>query len=427
MTGWLEAAGIVIVAVALVQALFTLGGTVQRFVQQSQREHEAQRLFAERARLMLEAAKTERDREALSWTGLRKFYIADKVEEAKDICSFYLRPHDHKPLPPFEPGQYLTFQLRIPDQPRPVVRCYSLSDAPTRLDRYRVTIKRLPPPPNEPEAPPGLSSSYFHNSLQAGDIVDVRAPHGHFYLDRTKDTPVVLIAGGVGLTPMLSMLNTICETGLRRETWFFYGVRNGAEHAMREHLAELDRAYDNVHIVVCYSEPREEDAEGRDYDHEGHVSVDLMQRLLPSANYEFYICGPPPMMQIITSGLEEWGVPEEAVHFEAFGPATVKRKSHPEPAREAEDAAAAGEGFEVVFKRAGKTLHWKPEHGSLLELAEANDVQIDFGCRAGNCGTCVTAIKEGDVAYLNEPGVPPDEGSCLTCVAVPKERLVLDA
>lgn len=427
MTGLLEAAGIVILAAALAHALIAFAGQTHRLVEQGRRAEEDRRLFAERARLLLEAARAEHDREVLSWAGLRKFYIADKVEEAKDICSFYLKPHDDKPLPPFEPGQYLTFQLRIPDQPRPVVRCYSLSDGPIDLDRYRVTIKRLPPPPDKPDAPAGLCSNHFHQSLQPGDLVDVRAPHGHFYLDRSKDTPVVLIGGGVGLTPLLSMLNTICGQGLGRETWFFYGVRNGAEHAMREHLAELDRTHDNVHVVVCYSDPREEDVAGRDYAHEGHVSVDLMKQLLPSANYDFYVCGPPPMMQVIIPALEEWGVPEEAVHYEAFGPATIKRKSHPEPAREAEEAAAAGEGIEVVFQRSGKTQQWKPDIGSLLELAEASGVQIDFGCRAGNCGTCVTAVKEGDVAYLNEPGVPPDEGSCLTCIAVPKQRVVLDA
>jgi ferredoxin-NADP reductase len=426
MIGLIEGAGVAIVGAALAQAGVGLAGTLQRRARQARQEQADAKLFERRATALLRAAEAERAKKELSWTGLRKFTIERKVMEANDICSFYLKPHDHKPLPPFRPGQYLTFQLRIPDQPKPVVRCYSLSDGPVNLDRYRVTIKRLPPPRDKPEAPPGLSSSYFHESLQEGDIVDVRAPNGHFHLDESTDKPVVLIGGGVGLTPMLSMLNTICETGSGRETWFFYGVRHGGEHAFKEHLQEIDRNHPNVHVVACYSEPREEDRKGVDYEAEGHVSVDLMKRMLGAPNYEFYICGPPPMMKIITEGLEEWGVPESAINYEAFGPATVKKKPHPQPAQQAE-AQAADEGVEVEFARSGKKVAWRPDDGAILDLAEANGVSLDFGCRAGNCGTCVTAVKEGDVTYLSEPGVPPEQGSCLSCIAVPKGRVVLDA
>ncbi len=382
------------------------------------------RLFEERARILLAADRAERDRNELSWSGQRKFYIDRKVMEAKDICSFYLKPHDHKPLPPFLPGQYLTFQLKVPDQPKPVTRCYSLSDSPSETDYYRVTIKRLDPPPKEPDAPPGVSSNFFHKSLDVGDVVDVRAPAGHFYLDQTVEKPVVLIAGGVGLTPMVSMLNTICGSKSKRETWFFYGVTNRSDHAMYEHLADLRRQFENVHIVICYSQPSDTCVEGQDYDHKGYVSVELMKKLLPSNSYEFYICGPPPMMDSITTALSEWGVSEEHVKFEAFGPATVKRKAQP-----AADAASAGagDGIEVVFARSSKTLRWDQGCGSLLDFAEQHGISMDFGCRAGSCGTCVTAVKEGQVAYLSEPDAEPEQGSCLACIAVPKGRLVLDS
>ena len=421
--GLLEVAGYAIVGAALLQAGTGLAGTLRRQALRARRERAEIDLFRDRARELLRAAEAAREKSELSWTGFRKFEVADKVPEAEGICSFYLRPHDGKPIPPFEPGQYLTFQLRIPDQKKPTVRCYSLSDAPTKRDYYRVTIKKLPPPPDKPDAPPGLSSSYFHDGLQTGDILDVRAPNGHFYLDRTKDTPVVLIGGGVGLTPMVSMLNTIHDSGSDREVWFFYGVRHGGEHALKEHLYQVQRDSPNIRVVVCYSEPREQDREGVDYDHAGHVSVDLMKQLLGAPNYEFYICGPPPMMRIITEGLEGWGVPESAINYEAFGPATVKKKA---PAAE-EAAGEATEGIEVTFARANKSATWTPDVGSLLDLAEANDVAIDFGCRAGNCGTCLTALKEGDVSYLSEPGVPPEKGSCLSCIAVPKGKVVLDA
>lgn len=425
MIGILEAVGWVLVGGCGVQAAASLYGTIQRRFREAEMAAREAQLFDRRAGLLLELDRAEHERAEQSWNGIRKFYIDRKVMEAKDIFSFYLKPHDHKPLAPFRPGQYLTFQLKIPGQPKAVIRCYSLSDSPANRQHYRVSIKRLGPPPKDPEAPPGQSSNHFHRDLNKGDIVDVKAPTGHFYLDESTEKPVVLIGGGIGLTPVWSMLNAICDSGSKRETWFFYGVTNRAEHAMYERMSEIRRQFDNVHIVSCYSGPTENCVKGRDYYDKGHVSVELFKKLLPSNNYEFYICGPPPMMESLTNDLKEWGVPDKDVKFEAFGPATVKRKPTPQPAQEA--AAASGVGIEVVFERSNKILYWKPAHGSLLDLAEANEVSIDYGCRAGNCGTCVTAMREGEVAYLSEPGAEPAEGSCLTCIAVPISRLILDS
>jgi hypothetical protein len=427
MVGIVEAAALAIVGGGAAQALVSLYGSIQRREREADAATQQARLFRRRAQLLLQSDQADRDRNELSWNGNRKFYIDRKVEEAKDICSFYLKPHDRKPLAPFLPGQFLTFQLKVPDQPKPLIRCYSLSDSPANAEYYRVTIKRLDRPPETPEAPPGRSSNFFHKDLAEGDIVDVRTPSGNFFLDQSSDKPVVLIGGGVGLTPVWSMLNAICDSGSRRETWFFYGVTNRDHHAMYERMAEIRRDYDNVHIVVCYSLPTETSVEGRDYQHAGFVSVDLFKKLLPSNNYHFYVCGPPPMMGAVTKDLKEWGVPDSDVNFEAFGPATIKRKEPPKPVREAAADAAAGDGIEVVFERSGKALHWKSDNGSLLELAEANDISIDFACRVGNCGTCVTAVKEGSVGYMSEPGLEPEKGTCLACIAVPSSRLILDS
>ena len=366
-------------------------------------------------------AKLERELQELSWNGFRKFSIDRKEMEADGVCSFYLRPHDNKPLPPFQPGQFLTFQLPIPGQPKPVIRCYSLSDSPNP-DYYRVTIKKVPPPRDKPDAPWGLSSSYFHEQLQQNDILDVKAPGGQFHIDLAKHTPVVLIGGGVGITPVLSMLNALIDLGAKREVWFFLGVPNGSQHAMKAHLEALDRDHENVHLNICYSDPAEGDVEGRDYHHKGHVSVALFKELLPSNNFDFYTCGPPPMMQAIEKDLREWGVPDKHIHYEAFGPATVKKRAEVQP--EDKDAATSAE---VKFARSGKTVAWSEADGSLLELAEAHGVTIDFGCRAGNCGTCKTAIQSGKVDYISEPGEPPEDGSCLACISVPAGALSLDA
>jgi uncharacterized protein len=377
-------------------------------------------IFQEHARLDFEAVARERLRRDASWEGLRKFKIDRKVIEAEDTCSFYLRPHDGKPLPPFDPGQHLTFQLKIPGQPKPVIRCYSLSDSPLETEYYRVTIKRIMPPPTTPDLPPGLASSFFH-SLDVGALLDVRAPAGNFYLDRESNRPVVLIAGGVGLTPLLSMLNTINRTESKRETWFIYAVVNRRHHAMYDHLNLIACEHHNVRVVAVYSSPTESCVHGRDYQEKGFVDVTLLQRLLPSNNYEFYICGPPPMMEGIIKGLHGWGVPESDIRFEAFGSQSVKATRGPQS-----PILSAGPA-QIDFTRSGKTVAWKTTDSSVLDVAEANGIVIDSGCRSGNCGTCETAIRWGSVSYPITPGFKIKDGTCLACIAVPQGSIAVDA
>jgi len=355
----------------------------------------------------------------LSWNGFRKFKVVSKVEETSDITSFYLAPHDGKELPEFLPGQFLTFQIPVPTQPHPVIRCYSLSDSPFHPERYRVSIKRVPAPRNEPTAPPGLVSNYFHDFLNENDIVDIKAPSGHFHLSMTKKFPVVLLAGGVGITPLLSMLNAITEMGSQREVWFFLGVRNKKDHVMKEHLEMVARENENVRLRVFYSAPGETDVLDEDYHVKGRVNVENLKTILPSSNFDYYICAPPPMVKDLRKDLADWGVPKKNIHFEAFGPATVK-------GCKAEPGKASGVKINIQFEKSGKTLVWDSKSESLLDFAELNGISIDSGCRAGNCGTCLTAIKHGKVELVGEPGSEPEAGSC-TCISIPKEDLTLDA
>jgi ferredoxin len=188
---------------------------------------------------------------------------------------------------------------------------------------------------------------------------------------------------------------------------------------MREHLEALEAEYENVQLRICYSDPKDDEVVGDGFHHACRVSVDLFKEVLPSNNFEFYMCGPPPMMESLTTDLRDWGVPGEDVYLEAFGPASVQKKA---PA-----AAAAVTGQVVTFARSNKKFTWDGSHDSILELAEANGVELDSGCRAGSCGTCITAVKTGEVSYVEEPGSLPESGSCLACISVPKTDLVLDA
>lgn len=144
---------------------------------------------------------------------------------------------------------------------------------------------------------------------------------------------------------------------------------------------------------------------------------------LPLKPYEFYICGPTPMMESLVMGLEEWGVPERRIHFEAFGPASIKRRR----AVELPPSDATASDILVTFAKSGKQLPWQPTAGSLLEFAEANGLAVDSGCRAGGCGTCQTTIKSGEVAYIQPPDYDPEPGSCLLCVCTPRTSVTLEA
>lgn len=422
----LQISGLLLVGAVLLQACVTLFEDVGRAFRRRQLDRRRLAAFNAQTDILMRRAEASRDRAELTWSGKRKFRVVKRQFEnrAQDICSFYLEPHDGGALPPFLPGQFLTFELNIPDHPTPVIRCYSLSDSPLIRDRYRVSIRRVPPPPKaSPDIPPGLSSGYFHNVLKEGDILDVRAPAGGFCLDTESERPVVFIAGGIGLTPVLSMFKWLADSGSRRTAWFFLAVRNSNDVALRDEIIEAANSNrEQFRVVTLYGDPTERCVEGKDFDCKGFLNVDVLKRYLGTSNYEFYICGPPPMMEAMVKALVGWGVPEADVHFEAFGPGSVKKVQKPEPA-----GSPAGAGFKVELARSAKSLAWTSDAGTLLELAEANGVKVNSGCRAGNCGTCVTAVKSGSVNYLVKPANLPAAGSALLCIAHPAGDIVLDA
>lgn len=375
-----------------------------------------------------QALHRQRENEQQHWNGYRKFRVERKVLEAENICSLYLIPHDEKKLPHYRPGQFLTFRFNLPEPEtgtlKPVVRCYSLSDAP-RSDYYRITVKRVPPPPGS-NVPAGRISNYFHDQVKEGDILDIQAPRGEFAIDPHDTSPVVLIGGGVGITPLLSMINTVLESDSTRDVWLFYGVRCGREHAMREHLQQLDEAHENFHLSVYYSCPDDSDQAAGTYHHAGHVDVGLIRDALKVCNFDYYICGPPPMMESLVPALKDWGVPKEKIHTEAFGPATVHKAAKPVVVPGDEDESDQAQ-VTIQFSRSGVKLNWDSAKENLLEFALSQGINIDCGCRAGSCGSCEVAVKQGRVGYTIEPGAELGEGSCLTCIGYPETDLVIDA
>lgn len=248
------------------------------------------------------------------WNDWRTFAVQEKTPESEVITSFVLAPSDGGPLPDFHPGQYISLAVQVPALGLQQIRQYSLSDMPNGLT-YRISVKREA----APGLPAGQVSCLLHEHIEVGDELKIAPPYGNFHIDVDAQTPIVLISGGVGLTPMVSMLKTALQNPARQVV-FVHGARNSRVHAMRDRLRQAERENENFRVIVFYDEPQTEDTEGRDYDYAGLVDVKLIrdQILLPDADY--YICGPIPFMRMQHDALENLGIAEGRIHYEVFGP-----------------------------------------------------------------------------------------------------------
>lgn len=425
------ALGLFVMAMLLLQVPVLVFSTLQRArYQQVQRNLELRewQLRVKRAEAQLERAESSK----LAWSGYRKFEVRKKIVENKagDICSFYFYPHDRKKLPPYYPGQFLMFRLDIPDPDEPgetieETRCYSLSDSPNPR-YYRISVRKIPPPRDNPDAPPGLVSNFLHDHVQEGDLVDVQAPSGDFYMDPDHEAPVVLLAGGVGVTPILSMCNTLIDRKSNREVWVFFGVRNPDDLVMLPNFEVAASTLKNAHVSICFSgemPPGVEDGAVMDSGivyRKGRVDCALLQKAMPGNNYDYYICGPGPMMTTLEKDLMAWGVPKDKINWEAFAESDVSTETMP-----------AGETLSITYAASGKTITWSGQKSirAAAKAAKYKEKKIKYACGQGKCGCCHTALKSGEVIYPDtQPAFPGlQEGYCLPCIATPKTAIELDA
>lgn len=360
------------------------------------------------------------------WSGWRQFRVADLQRETPHCLSVYLVPADGKAVPRFRPGQYLTIRFQLPGERRPQIRCYSLSTSPRRLP-YRITVKQVTSAGAEN---PRSVSEFVNHRLRIGDLLEVKAPAGDFVLQEGGLRPVVMLAAGVGITPVYSMLCGLLESRRAslddRPVILFYGNTNSQETILANELANLAATYSRLVIVNCHSRA---DGTGEPgplpcHFHE-RISVSLIRRLLPTLDAEYYLCGPPTFMQSLYPALLAAGVEAAQIHYEAFGPASVSIVAPPHPV-EAEEAVAETLAGLLAFTRSNKQVAC-PAGKSILEVAEDFEVPIDSGCRAGNCGTCAVRIVKGSVKYLrgNPAGLEP--GTCLACIAQPQGEVQVEA
>lgn len=259
---------------------------------------------------MYDAAANQRG----GWDGFRPFIVEKKVEESEVITSFYLKPVDRKAIASFKPGQYISIKLEIEGEEFTHIRQYSLSDAPGK-DYYRISVKKEA----GMETPDGKVSNYLHNTVEEGEVLQISAPAGDFFLDTEKDTPVVLLSGGVGLTPMVSMLNTVAELQPEKEVTFIHAAQNGKVHALKDEVAAT-AAKAKVNSVVFYDQPTDEDRKNNSFDVEGYITKEWLKENVDLAQADFYFCGPVSFMKAINAALKDLGVTEDRIHFEFFGP-----------------------------------------------------------------------------------------------------------
>ncbi|UVM38832.1 pyridoxamine 5'-phosphate oxidase family protein [Pseudomonas sp. B21-017] len=353
------------------------------------------------------------------WRPLRVTRIE---RESHNIRSIYLEPADGAGLPVFQAGQHLPLRFNIAGDVH--IRTYSLSSAPSD-DFFRISVKRE-----------GLVSSHLHEQIRVGDVLEARSPQGHFTVASNERRPLVLLAAGVGITPLLSMLREVVYQGLRtrriRPVWFFQSSRTLADQPFRPELDRLlDGLGDEVRVLRLLSQPEADAREGEDYDLTGRIDADLLKTTLEVEDYDqvdFVLCGPGSFTQGLYDSLRDLDVPDSRIHAETFGPSTLRRKSDPD-AVVIEQLPAATVSVPVVFQRSAKEARWQPDGCSLLELAESRGLRPEFSCRGGSCGTCKTRLISGEVNYPQPPAEVPDAGEVLICCAVPaqgSQPLVLD-
>ncbi|MEZ0359170.1 MOSC domain-containing protein [Mycobacterium sp. SA01] len=352
-----------------------------------------------------------------AWPGFRSLKVTAVRDESRHVRSVSLADPTGEPLPTWLAGQSIVLRVAVgPDGPS-LVRNYSLCNEPG-MPEYRIGVKR--------EAM-GTVSAYIHDHVTVDDLIEVAAPRGSFFLDDSPQ-PVVLISAGVGVTPVLSMLHALAESGSERPIWWLHGARDGTELPFAAEVRELLNRLPHSQSRIFFSSPGADDRPGVEFDEQGRLTAQALSALGLPTQAQVFVCGPEPFMDTVTEALLVLGVDAHNIHSERFGAhtaitpgiaaATARPPHQPE--------GPPGPGPSVQFARSALSTPWRPTDTSLLEFAEACDVPTQWSCRTGVCHTCETALLAGRVRYALDPLEPPAEGNVLLCIAVPAEDVVVD-
>ncbi|WP_218128046.1 2Fe-2S iron-sulfur cluster-binding protein [Belnapia rosea] len=358
------------------------------------------------------------------WSGTLR--VAAIFRETPTVKTFRLVEPGGGDVPfTFMPGQFLTVSAELDG--KTARRSYTIASSPTQRSHVEVTVKR---------EEQGLISRHLHDRVAVGDAVEVSAPLGVFTF-MGEEASIVLIAGGVGITPMMSVARYLTDRSYPCEIFFLYGARRPEEFVFREELEYLQKRHANLYVAATMSR-----AEGTAWmGATGPISKEFIARSVPEiARRRVHLCGPPPMMEAARAALAELGVPKNQIKTEAFGPARGVAPGTPAPLPPPPPAPSpgptpAGEAIprvataEVRFTKSGKTGALAPDQ-TVLEAAEAIAVEIEYSCRVGICGACKVRLLEGAVTMEVEEGLPPEEkarGVILACQAKSVGNLSVEA
>lgn len=236
------------------------------------------------------------------WKLFKDFKVVDKVQESGAITSFYLQPADGSKVPAYKPGQYISVRVHIPGETYMMIRQYSLSKAADE-ESFRISVKR-----ESDQDPNGKVSVYLHEQLEVGGTVEVTPPAGEFVLNEDRSTPVIMLAGGVGITPLMSMTERLLQSASAREITFLHAARSEKEAAFVKELQQLSASHEELTYQSFFS----------DTDN-AFITRDVLAELPKSA--DIYVCGPVGFMESMIANLVSLGFSEEQIHYEFFGPA----------------------------------------------------------------------------------------------------------
>ena len=351
------------------------------------------------------------------WSG--QLRVAQVVQETPTIKTFRLVSPSGDRLPfDFLPGQFALVEVE-PAEGSTVRRSYTIASSPTQRAYVELTVKR---------EPQGAVSAFLHDRVVVGDLIRITSPFGAFTFTGTDADSIVLIAGGVGITPMMSVLRYLTDTAWPGEIFFLYGARSSEEFVFRDEIERLERRHTRLHVLAVM--PR---SPGTVWlGPEGPLTKELLQAAVPEImRRRVHLCGPPPMMNAVRRMLNELGVPDGQIHSEAFGPASLPASDAPEavgggtieaPVAAAPASAPPADGVAastITFSISGVSAALGADQ-TILEAAEGAGVEIPYVCRAGECGVCVTRLLEGKVSMAVETGLAPEDkaqGFVLACQA----------
>jgi ferredoxin-NADP reductase/MOSC domain-containing protein YiiM len=350
-----------------------------------------------------------------AWAGFRSLKVTATHEESRTVRSITLADPDGSPLPTWRPGQSIAVRLSREDTHETLIRNYSLSNW-AGSGNYRIGVKR---------ETHGVASTYIHSHVAVGDILEVAAPRGTFFLT-AAESPVILLSAGVGVTPVLSMLHTLAATQSPRQVWWLQAARDPSQHPFASESRALLNRLNNGHLRIFYSRPEPADQLPADAER-GRLSAATIARLgLPSTG-NVYLCGPTSFMDDLSAELLKLGFEHAQIHTETFGataaltPGIAATTVSPHL-----PVGPPGSGPQVQFARSGITAPFGPPATTLLEFGEECDVPVQWACRTGVCHSCETALISGTVDYTLEPLEPPAPGNILLCCSRPAEPVVVD-